>query len=660
MTSGQTDARFADAGLSTTSADAGLTDASIAHDPTGTAGIRRSFRAHGELRLRRLRALTRQIIVDYDILGLGGGVDGAGAPIMAPSQRLETFTRWFEAEARNALAGPWFGEWINRAAKSGEVAAAHEISPAGGDVWLAPGHLIDQLHALAEHELRGIAAVLTQQVARIALASAAGRKGRAAQAFRAIVVPLDKIGPVRMNALANTMTVKAHNVAKLITYRANGLEQVGVTPELHVSGNAVTRANLVEPLTDAYDPDEPRDAGGRWGSGGATPETAKLEKHNGVHRVRPAGFDFGFVTPKGALLQIGGANQHDRAAHNAGTTIDRLMAEGTIRANAGGFSVGTLHAQTNKRPTDQQILALSALARAHELTSFVLATSGDPERFSDVTGDLTSAVIATQVEAVFPTTSDGYDPDEPRDAGGRWGVGGTVKRIEDHTYRAYAKSGRIAGQLTINPYSKPKEVFEIVTNPQFQRQGVATAMMQAAEKDHGEIGPSTTLSEEGFRFFQKFRPEAVAADLRNHAAQLMGQGVTGSGGAGTIVSVGRAVATANYTGKSGTNSQFPVPRAEIKRLLRSADSHAAVAKRAHTSDADEDDIDPDDAEDIDSAVGVRTAGDDLVCQECQDIADDAPYSIDDALDLIPAHPNCRCAFFPWWDRRFSHEAEGDA
>ena len=52
-------------------------------------------------------------------------------------------------------------------------------------------------------------------------------------------------------------------------------------------------------------------------------------------------------------------------------------------------------------------------------------------------------------------------------------------------------------------------------------------------------------------------------------------------------------------------------------------------------------------------VEVLTAGDDDVCQECQDISDEGPYDLDDAESLIPAHPNCRCAFVPWDDERFA-------
>lgn len=51
-------------------------------------------------------------------------------------------------------------------------------------------------------------------------------------------------------------------------------------------------------------------------------------------------------------------------------------------------------------------------------------------------------------------------------------------------------------------------------------------------------------------------------------------------------------------------------------------------------------------------VEVLTAGDDRVCDECEGIAADGPYSIDEARSLIPAHPNCRCAFVPAGDFLF--------
>jgi len=61
----------------------------------------------------------------------------------------------------------------------------------------------------------------------------------------------------------------------------------------------------------------------------------------------------------------------------------------------------------------------------------------------------------------------------------------------------------------------------------------------------------------------------------------------------------------------------------------------------------------------DAMVNVLTAGDDLVCEDCEDIAGDGPYDIDDAVGLIPAHPNCRCSFTPAEDKRFASPEESE-
>lgn len=49
---------------------------------------------------------------------------------------------------------------------------------------------------------------------------------------------------------------------------------------------------------------------------------------------------------------------------------------------------------------------------------------------------------------------------------------------------------------------------------------------------------------------------------------------------------------------------------------------------------------------IGEEVFVETAGDEFVCEECEDIEAGGPYTIDEARSLIPAHVRCRCAFVP--------------
>ena len=41
---------------------------------------------------------------------------------------------------------------------------------------------------------------------------------------------------------------------------------------------------------------------------------------------------------------------------------------------------------------------------------------------------------------------------------------------------------------------------------------------------------------------------------------------------------------------------------------------------------------------------MLTAGDDRVCDVCDGISENGPYTINEARGLIPAHPNCRSVF----------------
>jgi hypothetical protein len=46
-------------------------------------------------------------------------------------------------------------------------------------------------------------------------------------------------------------------------------------------------------------------------------------------------------------------------------------------------------------------------------------------------------------------------------------------------------------------------------------------------------------------------------------------------------------------------------------------------------------------------AGVQTANDERVCDKCDKIAADSPYTLDYAATLIPVHPNCRCSVYAW-------------
>lgn len=42
-------------------------------------------------------------------------------------------------------------------------------------------------------------------------------------------------------------------------------------------------------------------------------------------------------------------------------------------------------------------------------------------------------------------------------------------------------------------------------------------------------------------------------------------------------------------------------------------------------------------------VDIKTAGDDRVCDDCLEIEENNPYTIEEAMGLLPIHPACRCS-----------------
>ena len=50
-------------------------------------------------------------------------------------------------------------------------------------------------------------------------------------------------------------------------------------------------------------------------------------------------------------------------------------------------------------------------------------------------------------------------------------------------------------------------------------------------------------------------------------------------------------------------------------------------------------------------VKIVTMEDELVCQACEDAADDSPYTLEEAQAKLPIHPNCRCLLQPFESTR---------
>lgn len=120
-----------------------------------------------------------------------------------------------------------------------------------------------------------------------------------------------------------------------------------------------------------------------------------------------------------------------------------------------------------------------------------------------------------------------------------------VKKV-DGVYRAYDKktgmsvAGAVPNKETIHKTGqKVDSIFKMVTDPPWRGRGAMTAIHHEIEKDLGRpLHPSNNLTDDGFEFWKKYRPEAVKHDLRNHRENLLGQEAESSFGKGKIVKVG--------------------------------------------------------------------------------------------------------------------------
>ena len=78
----------------------------------------------------------------------------------------------------------------------------------------------------------------------------------------------------------------------------------------------------------------------------------------------------------------------------------------------------------------------------------------------------------------------------------------------------------------------------------YRRRGIASAMYKAIEDATGkQLTPAVSLSDDAFEMWKKFRPEAVAKDLRHWKDQLIGARVEHRGNAGKIIKANGGTAT---------------------------------------------------------------------------------------------------------------------
>lgn len=116
-----------------------------------------------------------------------------------------------------------------------------------------------------------------------------------------------------------------------------------------------------------------------------------------------------------------------------------------------------------------------------------------------------------------------------------------------NAFGAYHKNKRVGAAIHWNDLSHGKpSIYKSEVHPDYRKKGVATALYKHIEKHIGkELHPASSLSDDAFHFWNKYRPSAVKDDLRHHTKHLVGKDVEHPRhGPAKITSVGSGVAIA--------------------------------------------------------------------------------------------------------------------
>lgn len=156
-------------------------------------------------------------------------------------------------------------------------------------------------------------------------------------------------------------------------------------------------------------------------------------------------------------------------------------------------------------------------------------------------------------------------------------------------YLAYHGRKRVGAAVTWNDLNHGKfSIYKSETHPDYRQKGVMRQLYHHIEKTTGkQLHPASALSDDGHKFWSKYRPEAVKDDLRNHTHKLMGKDVSHPmHGPGKIERVGSGGASVRMP--NGNTYFLKKDHDEVKKHLNdiseSVDS-AKLRKAANHNDA---------------------------------------------------------------------------
>lgn len=135
-------------------------------------------------------------------------------------------------------------------------------------------------------------------------------------------------------------------------------------------------------------------------------------------------------------------------------------------------------------------------------------------------------------------------------------------------YLAYHGRKRVGAAITWNDLNHGKfSIYKSETHPDYRQKGVMSQIYHHIEKTTGkQLHPASALSDDGHKFWSKYRPEAVKDDLRNHAHKLKDKDVSHpTHGPGKIERVGAGGVLARMP--NGNNYHLSKDHDEVKKHL---------------------------------------------------------------------------------------------
>lgn len=237
-------------------------------DPTKTKTIRETYAQRLRGAFGRINATIREAVIEEDIFGLRDDdlsddevqqlVDTfADTELIAVNdpgdlgdlpvgERVQRFEEWLDSAMESEVMEVIDRDenvWVRRAYERGIEDADGNLRQAGAgvaaaeasDVVRAPIHE-RKLHVLFARnfsELDGITDAVAQQVTR-ELADGIAEGVNPSEMARRLTDRIEKVGKTRATVLARTETINAHSQATVERYRQQGVEAVGIEPEVQL------------------------------------------------------------------------------------------------------------------------------------------------------------------------------------------------------------------------------------------------------------------------------------------------------------------------------------------------------------------------------------------------------------------------------------------